>query len=610
VPISEQKSKVKRELLKLPYFVLTFSLLVTIGVTYLFYTSSEGKDAARFKQEVVQIDTSINNRMRTYVAILKGGRGFVETVGEINRQNFRRFVSSLDLKRNYAGVQGIGYAKRVLSYEGESLAQLMESEGFTNFQIFPHASKYEYIAILYLEPLDERNRRAIGFDMASEPIRRQAMDQARDTGEAVMTGKVFLVQETEEDRQPGFLIYVPVYKGDMNPPTVEDRRRSLDGFVFSPFRAKNFLNDIRNSSGNDEIAITIYDGEMNPENILAQTHENISSGVNDLITQTEIGIAGRKWTVEYRALPEFVAKSSSGWTLLIFISGLIFSLLLFGITYLESIARSRLEQNAMDLRESEREKAQLYEKEQKARRLAEGANRAKDEFISVVSHELRTPLNSIAGWTRILQSETLAPQMKEQALEKIEKNLRAQTRLVEELLDFSQIITGKADLRLKPVEISDIFESAYAEAEKDAEDKGVNINKENTLNGQKVAGDPERLKKALENVMRNAVKFTPSDGKIDVTIEERDGTVELRVRDSGQGINPKFLPHIFEGFRQADSSSTRQYGGLGLGLAISRHIFELHGGTIKAESAGEGKGSLFVIKIPVQKKQNELPQNN
>jgi signal transduction histidine kinase len=610
VPISEQKLKGKRELLKLPYFVLTVSLLVTIGVTYLFYTSSEGKDAARFKQEVVQIDTSINSKIRTYIAILKSGRGFVETVGEINRQNFRRFASSLDLKRNYAGVQGIGYAKRVLSYEGEALAQRMESEGFTNFQIFPQASKYEYIAILYLEPLDERNRRAIGFDMSSEPYRRQAMEKARDTGEAVATGKVFLVQETEEDRQPGFLIYVPVYKGDVNPPTVEDRRRLHDSYMFSPFRAKNFLSDIRNSSGNDDIAITIYDGEINPENVLAQTHEGLSTGINDLITQAEISVAGRVWIVEYRALPEFVEKSSSGWTLLIFISGLIFSLLLFGMTYLESIARIRLEQNATELRESEREKAQLFEKEQKARRLAEEANRAKDEFISVVSHELRTPLNSIAGWTRILQSESLAPQMREQALEKIEKNLRAQTRLVEELLDFSQIIMGKADLLLKPLEISDIFESAFAEAEKDAEDKGVKINKQNTLNGQKVAGDSERLKKALENVMRNAVKFTPSEGEIDVAIEERDGTVELRVRDSGQGINPKFLPHIFEGFRQADSSSTRQYGGLGLGLAISRHIFELHGGTIKAESAGEGKGSLFVIKIPVQKKISDPPQNN
>jgi Signal transduction histidine kinase len=608
----DEKVKSSRELLKLPYFVLAVSLLISIGVTYIFYNSSQAKDRARFEQDVVHLDTTINSKIRTHIAILKSGRGFVETVGEINREKFRLYISSLDIKRNYSAAQGVGYAKRILSYEGEALAQRMEAEGYTNFKIFPQASKYEYITVLYLEPLDERNRRAIGFDMSSEPNRRAALELARDTGEAVATGKVFLVQEDEEDRQPGFLIYMPVYKGDTNPPTVEERRRLLDSYIYSPFRARNFLNDIRNSTGNDDIAITIYDTEATEENILAQSHGNVTAAAGDLFTKTEVNFAGRKWIVEYRALPEFVEKSSSGWTILIFISGLVFSLLLFGMTYLESFARSRSERIALELRESEREKAHLFEKEQKARRLAEDASRAKDEFISVVSHELRTPLNSIAGWTRILQSETLAPDMKQQALEKIEKNLRIQTRLVEELLDFTQVISGKSDLPAKPVEISEVFENAFAEAEKQAEDKGVNISKSNALNGQKVLGDAERLRKALENVICNAVKFTPAEGQINVEIEEKDGAIELRVRDSGQGISPNFLPFIFEGFRQADSSSTRQFGGLGLGLAISRHIFELHGGSIKAESEGVGKGSLFTVKIPVQKrsaKKRETPKH-
>ncbi|HEX8249246.1 MAG TPA: CHASE domain-containing protein [Pyrinomonadaceae bacterium] len=589
---------------KLPYLVLAVSLLVSLAATYLFYNSAASKDIARFDNDVTRLDTTINNKIRTYIAMLKSGRGFVETVGEINRDSFRTYVSSLDLRRNYQGVQGIGYAKRVLSYEAEALAQKMESEGFTNFRVFPQSAKYDYIAVLYLEPLDERNRRAIGFDVSSEDNRRLTLEKAAVTGEPVATGKVFLVVETEDDKQPGFLICLPIYKGDRNPQDAEERKRLLDGYVYGAFRANNFLAEIRNTSNTEDISITIYENEAADENILARTHNFVPDAGSDFTSRTEIEVAGRKWIVEYKALPAFVAKSNSGWTPLIFGSALVFSLLLFGMTYLESFARRKSERFTYELKESEKEKALLFEKEQKARRSAEDASRAKDEFISVVSHELRTPLNTIAGWTRILHADTLAPEMKQQALEKIDKNLRIQTKLVEELLDFSQIITGKSDLNSKLVEISGVFEAAVAGVATQAREKEINIEKENTLNGQKVLGDSERLKKAFENILRNAVKFTSKNGTVFTEIKEQEDTIEMKIRDSGRGINPKFLPHIFEGFRQADSSSTRQFGGLGLGLAISRHIIELHGGSIKAESAGEGKGSVFTIKIPVSKDAN------
>ncbi|HEX8370627.1 MAG TPA: CHASE domain-containing protein [Pyrinomonadaceae bacterium] len=590
---------------KLPYLVLAVSLLVSLAATYLFYNSSASKDIARFDNDVTRLDTTINNKIRIYIAMLKSGRGFIETVGEINRDSFRTYVSSLDLRRNYQGVQGIGYAKRVLSYEAEALAQKMEGEGFTNFRIFPqNSAKYDYIAVLYLEPLDERNRRAIGFDVSSEDNRRLTLEKSAVTGEPVATGKVFLVVETEDGKQPGFLICLPIYKGDHNPQDAEERKRLLDGYVYGAFRANNFLAEVRNASNTEDISITIYESEAADENILARSHSGVPDAGSDFTSRIETEVAGRKWIVEYKALPAFTAKSNSGWTSLIFGSGLVFSLLLFGMTYLESFARRKSEKFTYELKESEKEKALLFEKEQKARRSAEDASRAKDEFISVVSHELRTPLNTIAGWTRILQADTLAPEMKQQALEKIDKNLRIQTKLVEELLDFSQIITGKSDLNSKLVEISGVFEDAVADVAAQAREKEINIEKENTLNGQKVLGDSERLKKAFENILRNAVKFTSKNGTVFTEIKEQEETIEMKIRDSGRGINPKFLPHIFEGFRQADSSSTRQFGGLGLGLAISRHIIELHGGSIKAESAGEGKGSVFTIKIPVSKAAN------
>ncbi|HLM03056.1 MAG TPA: CHASE domain-containing protein [Pyrinomonadaceae bacterium] len=597
-----KKTEGKLKTSKLPFLVLALSLLLTGAATFLFYNSSAQKDSARFQNEVIRIDAGINNKIRTYIAMLKSGRGFIETVGEVNRDSFRTYVSSLDLRRNYQGVQGIGYAKRILSYEAETLAQRMESEGFKNFRVFPqNTAKYDYIAVLYLEPLDERNRRAIGFDVSSEDVRRMSLEKAATTGEPVATGKVFLVVETEEDKQPGFLISLPIYKGDRNPQDAEERKRFLDGYVYGAFRANNFLAEVRNTSNTENISITIYDAEADYKNILAQTHNYVADTGSDFTARTETVVAGRKWIIEYKALPGFVAESNSGWTPLILGSGLVFSLLLFGMTYLESFARRKSERFTHELRESEKEKALLFEKEQKARRFAEDASRAKDEFISVVSHELRTPLNTIAGWTRLLQADSLAPEMKQQALEKIDKNLRIQTKLVEELLDFSQIITGKGDLNSRLIEISTVFENAVANVSAQAREKEISIEKQNSLNGQKILGDSERLKKAFENVLRNAVKFTSKNGTVFTEIKERDDAIEMKIRDSGRGISPKFLPHIFEGFRQADSSSTRQFGGLGLGLAISRHILELHGGSITAESAGEGKGAVFTIKIPVSK---------
>lgn len=600
--LKENKTVGKPKMPKLPFLVLAVSLLVSLAVTYLFYNSSANKDIARFENDVTRLDTTINSKIRTYIAMLKSSRGFIETVGEINRDSFRTYVSSLDLRRNYQGVQGIGYARRVLSYEAEALAQKMEGEGFTNYRIFPqNAAKYDYIAVLYLEPLDERNRRAIGFDVSSEDNRRMTLEKAAVTGEPVATGKVFLVLETEDDKQPGFLICLPIYKGDRNPQDAEERKRLLDGYVYGAFRANNFLAEVKNTSNTENIAIAIYESDAADENILARTHGDVPDTDGYFTARTITDVAGRKWIVEYKALPAYVAESNSGWTPLVFGSGLVFSLLLFGMTFLESFARRKSERFTYELKESEKEKALLFEKEQKARRFAEDASRAKDEFISVVSHELRTPLNTIAGWTRILQSDNLAEEMKQQALEKIDKNLRIQTKLVEELLDFSQIITGKNDLNSKLVEISGVFEQAVAAVAEQADEKEINIEKKNTLNGQKVLGDSEHLKKAFGNVLRNAVKFTSKNGTIFTEIKEREDTIEMKIRDSGRGINPKFLPHIFEGFRQADSSSTRQFGGLGLGLAISRHIIELHGGSIEAESAGEGKGSVFIIKIPVSK---------
>ncbi len=233
-----------------------------------------------------------------------------------------------------------------------------------------------------------------------------------------------------------------------------------------------------------------------------------------------------------------------------------------------------------------------------ARHTAETANRAKDEFLAVVSHELRTPLTPILAWARMLRSGQLDPAAT-RAAEIIERNAKSQAQLIEDLLDVSRIITGKLRLDVRQVEIAPVIESAIDSVRPTAELKAVRLRTVIDPRAGAVSGDPERLTQIIWNLLSNAVKFTPKGGQVQVLLQRINSHVEITVSDTGQGIASEFLPYVFDRFRQADSSTTRAHGGLGLGLAIVRHLVELHGGRIRVESPGEGKGSTFMVELPI-----------
>jgi PAS domain S-box-containing protein len=249
-------------------------------------------------------------------------------------------------------------------------------------------------------------------------------------------------------------------------------------------------------------------------------------------------------------------------------------------------------------RRAEAERAELLERERKARTVAEEANRAKDEFLAMLSHELRTPLNAMFGWMRLVRSGTLDASTHARALETIERNMRMQTQLIEDLLDVSRIITGKLRLEVRPVDLVPVIESALEVVRPAATAKAIELQVVLEPLVDPVAGDPDRLRQVVWNLASNAIKFTPPQGRVTVRLERAGAEAQITVRDTGQGIGPEFLPFVFERFRQADSSSTRAYGGLGLGLAIVRHLMELHGGTVAATSEGEGRGAEFKVRLP------------
>ena len=560
----------------LPFFVLGVFVILTIAATHYVWNTTRAADRARFDNAVQATSDAIASRLDTYVNVLTGTRGLVVADPTLPRDSLRAYVRSLNVHRRYPGVQGVGVTIRIPVDNIPELEAEMRRGGYPEFRVWPETGREEVTTIVLLEPQDRRNRAAMGYDMSTEPARREAMDRARDTGRPAASSPVKLVQEIDQAKQNGFLIYTPLYATGTTPPTLQQRRDALVGYIYAPFRAADLLTGIFGSQERPEVAFQIFDGET----LLYQTP---GLPENPRFTETRrTQVAGRLWTIRWISRREGygVALLSAAGT---FAGGMIIAVLLFTLVRVQMRAREQAEATAERLRESE---AALQR-----------ANTAKDEFLATLSHELRTPMTAIMGWSQMLSEEELDRDTETMAIDAIGKSASVQAQLIDDLLDVSRITAGKMKIECELVEVEPVVRSAIETVRSAADAKDVIIEAE-IAPSICVSGDARRLQQVVWNLITNAVKFTPEGGKVSVSLRAEATDAVIEVRDTGQGIDPEFMPHIFERFRQADSSTTRPHMGLGLGLAIVRHLVELHGGTIGAESNGAGRGSLFRVRIP------------
>jgi signal transduction histidine kinase/ActR/RegA family two-component response regulator len=270
-----------------------------------------------------------------------------------------------------------------------------------------------------------------------------------------------------------------------------------------------------------------------------------------------------------------------------------------GLKEAAAILEQRLRERDEAQAEADRHRTALLEREQSARRTAESLNRAKDEFIATVSHELRTPLNAIYGWVSLLRTGTLEDSRRTHALDVIERNTRAQAQLVEDLLDMSRIIQGNVRLGMEPLDLATVVEAAVEALKPTADARRLSVVCTAPQGVALVSGDQSRLQQVAWNLLSNALKFTPPGGRIEAVITVDGADALLRISDTGEGIAPEFLPHVFDRFRQENAAVTRTHSGLGLGLSLVRHLVELHGGRVQAESAGKGQGATFTMRLPL-----------
>ncbi|HYQ90671.1 MAG TPA: CHASE domain-containing protein, partial [Candidatus Competibacteraceae bacterium] len=340
-----------------PLTVLLAALLVTAVVTWQFWRMLQASDWTRFQSYILPIQERIVERMGHTITLLRGGAGLLAADPEVTREGFRAFVERLRLEQYYPEILGIGWTKRIAPAEKDALIQKMRAQGLETFHIWPEYERDEYHSILYLEPLNQRNQAAIGYDMFTEPVRRAAMEHARDNG-ATVSGKVTLVQEIDEHKQAGFLIYLPVYRDGSMPTTVAERRDKLLGFIYSPLRAGDWVSRIVESAQRAPISIAVFDGAgAKPEALLYQSAPDPATAGRrpHFSEQVTLNMAGRPWTLLFTTRPQFDRPTDAYLVPGVFLSGALISFLLAGITGIQTWARQAADESALQLRQSQQE---------------------------------------------------------------------------------------------------------------------------------------------------------------------------------------------------------------------------------------------------------------
>lgn len=587
--------------------VLCLCLIITALSSYFIHRTLRSEQEVRFTRLTDTIVEAIQSRLRVYENLLLATQGMFYSQNLITRQEFQRFVTELNLKERFPGIQAIGYTQKVPAAQRHKHEQFVRKEGFPGYKIWPETPVREvYFSVLYIEPFDWRNQRAFGFDMFTEDIRRKAMENARDSGLPHATEKVILVQETKQQQQNGFLIYVPHYDPKATITSVEDRRKYLKGFIYAPFRMGDLISEVarENPIQFQRTQITIYDGDIaQPEKFLygSKPPEAIEAKVppmNATFQRTShVTIAGAIWTIEFNATKQFEAFTTWSFPFAIFVLGSIISLLIYSVLSFSTRLRNHLQSELAEREASQREILH-------ARFEAENANRAKTLFLANMSHEIRTPLGVIVGFSDLALDKPNLEEEIRKFLRVIKRNAQQLVTLVGEVLDLSKIEANKLEVECVKFSLPDVLQEIVSSFEVRAQEKNVRLILDLK---QKIPeclfSDPTKFRQILTNLIGNAVKFTPR-GFIKVIPRLHSppikGTImdfEIFIEDSGIGINPENSKKLFQPFSQADASMTRKYGGTGLGLILSKKLAQLLEGDVKLVKSEPGKGSVFSFRL-------------
>lgn len=555
------------------------------------------KNLWHFNNAVLEVENSISDDLTDFIGILRGTASLIAVTPDLDGAKFQLFVNRLQLKRWYPGVQGVGYAAKITANETNWFEQRLRTAGGTNSAIYPPGNRAIKCPVLFLQPLDQRNERALGYDMFSEPVRRAAMLQAA-TNEPAISGKVTLVQEIYNQKQPGFILYVPVFRSGTFPDATPEREQALLGFVYSPFRAGDFFNSVFRADRGTHLHFKIYDGTNVTASALLYESTNKASAHPWITTNQVLQIPGHQWTIAFETTPEFEEVLGGKTAVFVPSAGAAASLIIFAFTFYfvrqhEELLR-RGEERDKAQEQAERLNRELEKRVEERTAQLQETNSQLESFIYSVAHDLRTPLRSIRGFAEILE-EDCGPKIDEQGRKHINRIIRASGEmddLIKDLLEYSRVSRDRVELA--PVQLDELFSELRLQLESEIQEKNASVSIQPHL--PTVLAHEPTLRQTFANLLSNALKFVKPGEKPDVRIYSEvigENRVRVWVEDKGVGIEPEHHDRIFGVFERLNPET---YGGTGIGLAIVRRAIERMGGRVGVQSELE-QGSRFYVEL-------------
>lgn len=544
--------------------VLCISITITIFAAFLVNNGIIKSTEEKLEIQVIDTKNRIERRIQAYEQVLSGAKGLFAASQDITREEWKTFVDIQSVEKRFPGVQGIGFSKLIGDKDKiDAHIEQIRNEGFSDYTVRPEGDREEYHAIIYLEPFNERNKRAFGYDMYSEPTRRDAMDLARDTGLSTISGKVRLVQETETDVQAGFLLYNPIYANGKPIQTAEQRQIAFEGFVYAPFRMNDFMTSILDSLHQDA-TFMIYDVNSESQNLMYDHTKVMNINENEIdysfSKSVIIDAEQRQWVLEGIALKSINSGVEKLIPMYVLIAGFSLGVMLFFVF--------RTYHKVIILTKESLQKEKMYSIGELAARLA---------------HDIRNPLSSIMSWTELIQLH-----LRDAPNEKISNYAKSILKSADSIK--FQLNTVMDFVRAKPTQISKnsitllIFETLKITPIPDT----VKINTpENDL---EIECDRSQMIVAFSNLITNSIQAMNEKGTITINVESKQNNAIIEFVDSGPGIPKENLSKIFEPLFTTKSMGT------GLGLVSCKNIIEYHHGKISVKN----NPTTFTIEIPIK----------
>lgn len=582
----------------------TRDTLITLGILFtgllltflsVYYTRMNMRRTAiqEFEFSCNELRMRIESRLEQHAQLLRSGAALFGITDSVTREDWRIFNEKTRVSKYLPGIEGFGYSMLIAPDELYRHIQSIRESGFPSYNVKPEGERDVYTSIIYLEPFSGRNIFAFGYDMFSEPVRRRAMELSRDSGYAVLSGKVTLVQETDEENvQPGILMYVPVYRNHMPANTVEERRSSIKGWVYSPYRMRDLMIGIQENAEfhkDKGLHFKIYDDVASDESLLYDSNDNErfrTKKKDNLFLEFPVIFNGKQWTLQFADRRGELTFFHSD-LLIVLLSGIVISLLLFFLSMMQIRSTIRT-----------REIQQLYTQLEKL-------NLDKDRFITILSHDLKSPFTSILGFLELLSEDLnkLDIETIENYVGIINSSAKHTYNLLEDLLMWTRAHSGKIIFKPQYFSLNELYNNVLEVLLPNAEAKDITIKfySDEEIN---VYADIDMLKAILRNLISNAIKFTNRGGFVTTTAEKHPSHVTISVTDTGVGIKPDIIKSLFDISKVMTTAGTENEKGSGLGLILCKEFVEKHGGKIWVESE-HGKGSTFRFTLPFAGYQHE-----